>query len=381
MVKYCCERCLKEFSQKSHYNNHLKRKNPCQNNKGKIEEVVEKMVNEKIDNSLNKKLIGENENIIIQTQSNMNTEPKFKENTNTHNISYKNNIFNLDCSKYLDELSKQEKQIDTIILDPPYFNVVNEKWDKQWKSIQDYLIWMEKIIKKLNDVSKYNCSLWVFGFPYQLSYIIPIVEKYGFKYRQHITINKGMRSVAGRTSNKLKMFPVATEYVIFFYKDATNVIKKILQDKQKEHKISSKNINIHLGKAINGGGTWSSIAGKKQKNIQYPTREDWGKLETLFGNIGNYDDYVYTFNIEPKLTDVWDDINFYDKTYKKYHPTQKPYKLIERLVKCSTNEGMNVLDIFMGSCMTALVCKNNNRNYFGCELDEKYFKNNLIYEK
>ena len=153
-----------------------------------------------------------------------------KEITNT-NVSYKNNIYNIDCFNYLVELSKQEKQIDTIILDPPYFNVVNEKWDTQWKCIQDYLSWMEKIIEKLNDISKYNCSLWIFGFPYQLSYIIPIVEKYGFKYRQHITINKGMRSVAGRTSSKLKMFPVATEYVIFFYKDSTNIVKKILQDK------------------------------------------------------------------------------------------------------------------------------------------------------
>jgi len=230
-------------------------------------------------------------------------------------------------------------------------------------------------------VSKYNCSLWIFGFPYQLSYIIPIVEKYGFKYRQHITINKGLRSVAGRTSNKLKMFPVATEYVIFFYKDAKDIIKKFLQNKQKEHNISSKDINIHLNKAINGGGTWSSIAGEKQKNIQYPTREDWNKLETLFGTFDiKYDDYIYTFNIEPKLTDVWNDINFYDKTYKKYHPTQKPYKLIERLIKCSSNEDMNVLDIFMGSCMTALVCKNLKRNYFGCELDNKYFNNNLITE-
>lgn len=79
MPVYTCERCLKEFSQKSHFSKHLERKNPCQNNKGKIEQVVEKMVNEKIDNTLNKKLIRGNENVIIQTQSNMNTEPKFEE--------------------------------------------------------------------------------------------------------------------------------------------------------------------------------------------------------------------------------------------------------------------------------------------------------------
>jgi len=79
MPVYTCERCLKEFSQKSHFNKHLERKNPCQNNKSKIEQVVEKIVNEKIDNTLNKKLIGGNENIIIQTPNNMNTEPKFEE--------------------------------------------------------------------------------------------------------------------------------------------------------------------------------------------------------------------------------------------------------------------------------------------------------------
>ena len=58
--------------------------------------------------------------------------------------------------------------------------------------------------------------------------------------------------------------------------------------------IKSKDINLHLGKAINGGGTWSTIAGKRQKNIQYPTREDWNKLQELFGKFDiEYDDYVY----------------------------------------------------------------------------------------
>ena len=136
---------------------------------------------------------------------------------------------------------------------------------------------------------------------------------------------------------------------------------------------------MHLGKAINGGGTWSTIAGKKQKNIQYPTREDWNKLEELFGNFDiKYDDYVYKFNVISGLTDVWDDINFYDKTYTKFHPTQKPYKLIERIIQCSSNEGDIVLDAFMGSGMTGLVCKNLNRKFYGCELDEKYSNSNLL---
>ena len=45
MTKYTCERCLKEFSQKSHYDKHEQNKRPCQDNKGKIEEAVDDIIN------------------------------------------------------------------------------------------------------------------------------------------------------------------------------------------------------------------------------------------------------------------------------------------------------------------------------------------------
>ena len=209
--------------------------------------------------------------------------------------------------------------------------------------------------------------------------MIPIVEAQGFTYRQHITIDKGLRSVAGRTSNKLKMFPTATEYVVYFHKESRGLIREYLQRKQVECKLSSKDINLHLGKAINGGGTWSTIAGVKQKNIQYPTREDWDKLGELFDGMSmNYNDIVFKFNPIQGLTDVWTDINFYDTKYPKKHPTQKPFKLIERLLLCSTDEGDVVLDPFMGSCMTGLVCKKHERHFIGCEKEETYAENNLL---
>ena len=116
-----------------------------------------------------------------------------------------NTIYKMDCLEYTKLLTTNS--IDSIILDPPYFNVVNEKWDKQWKSLNDYLLWIEQIICELERVSKHSGSLWIFGYAYQLSFIIPIVEKYTFTYRQHIVLDKGLRSVAGRTSKKLKMFP------------------------------------------------------------------------------------------------------------------------------------------------------------------------------
>jgi DNA modification methylase len=293
------------------------------------------------------------------------------------NPEYLNKLVVEDCNYFLKKI--QNLSIDTVILDPPYFNVVNEKWDTQWKDLNEYLEWFKPIIKEISRVSKHSCSLWLFGYAYQLSFLIPIVESCGFTYRQHITIDKGLRSVAGRTSNKLKMFPTATEYVVYFHKESRDLIKTYLQSKKEEKVISSKDINLHLGKAINGGGTWSTIAGIKQKNIQYPTKEDWNKLSELFGGMNmNYDDVVFKFNPIQGLTDVWTDINFYDTTYPKKHPTQKPYKLIERLLICSTDEGDVVLDPFMGSCMTGLVCKKMSRHFIGCEKDEKYTQDNLL---
>ena len=70
MSKYSCERCGKEFSQKSHYDSHKRRKKPCENYSNKIQSMVDKKVKETI-NDLNlknlKKLILNNEETINQT--------------------------------------------------------------------------------------------------------------------------------------------------------------------------------------------------------------------------------------------------------------------------------------------------------------------------
>ena len=55
------------------------------------------------------------------------------------------------------------------------------------------------------------------------------------------------------------------------------------------------------------------------------------------------------------------------------HPTQKPVKLLEYLIKTYTNEGELVLDNCMGSGSTGVACVNTNRNFIGMELDNNYF--------
>jgi site-specific DNA-methyltransferase (adenine-specific) len=54
------------------------------------------------------------------------------------------------------------------------------------------------------------------------------------------------------------------------------------------------------------------------------------------------------------------------------HPTQKPEKLLAKIILASSNPGEVVLDPFLGSGTTAVVAKKLGRRYVGIEIDETY---------
>lgn len=56
------------------------------------------------------------------------------------------------------------------------------------------------------------------------------------------------------------------------------------------------------------------------------------------------------------------------------HPTQKPVKLLEYLIKTYTNEGDLVLDNTFGSCSTGEACLRTGRRFIGIERDPGYFE-------
>lgn len=284
----------------------------------------------------------------------------------------RNKIYNMDCYEFLKKIPNEI--IDACITDPPYFGVIDEEWDNQWVNIDEYKTWTNEWVGEISRVMKKSGSFFIFGFSYQLSHLLPIIESHGFKFRQQIVVWKGMKSAAGRVSSKLKMFPTTTEYIFYFVKDSTDYIRNLLQECANKKGLTAKEINEYLGKASNGGGTWSSIAGKNQKKLQEPTKEDWEKLSDLFGGLPKYEDVVYTFNLPMGITDVFDDINFYIPKEIKIHPTEKPRKLIDRLLLSCTNENDLVIDPFMGSASTALSCINNKRDYIGCEIDTNYYE-------
>ena len=66
---------------------------------------------------------------------------------------------------------------------------------------------------------------------------------------------------------------------------------------------------------------------------------------------------------------------YHDKN--RFHPTQKPIKLIEELIEKHSNKGDVVLDCFSGSGTTAIACINTYRNFVGCEISKEYFEKSV----
>lgn len=286
-----------------------------------------------------------------------------------------NVIYNMDCVIGMSKIIEDET-IDLIIADPPYFKVVGEKWDYLWRTEDDYLEWSKTWITEAARVLRKGGSFYLFGYFRILSRLLPILENAGLELRQQIILNKGIQAVSGRATKNYKMFPNVTESILFLYKDSKPFAKEFLRKRQKELGLSAKEINELLGVKSNGGGMWSIYTGKNVCK-QLPTEELWNKLQQILQFDIPYKKICQTYNAQLGLTDVWDDINFYSE--ERYHPTQKPQKLLKRLLFSSSNKGDVVLDPFMGGGSTAVACIDADRKYIGFEIDPEYVK--VIHER
>jgi len=57
---------------------------------------------------------------------------------------------------------------------------------------------------------------------------------------------------------------------------------------------------------------------------------------------------------------------------ERYHPTQKPLKLMEWIIQKYSKPNDLILDPFIGSGTTAVACAKHQRNFIGFELEQKY---------
>lgn len=220
------------------------------------------------------------------------------------------------------------KSVDLVIADPPYnltksFNGTTftkrkesdyEEYTRQWLSV------IKPLLK--DDASIYVCCDW------ETSLIVGKILSEFFYVRNRITWQREKgRGAKANWKNGMEDIWFATNsnnYV--FNLDAVKIRKKVIAPYR--------------------------IDGKPK---------DWAETEN-----GNYRDTC--------PSNFWDDITipFWSMPENTAHPTQKPEKLIAKLILASSDKNDVILDPFLGSGTTSVVAKKLNRNYIGIEQDMQY---------
>lgn len=230
-------------------------------------------------------------------------------------------LYNGDCLEVMDKLIVGGVKVDAIITSPPYNFGINYGDYKDDKDFSEYFNWLDVCFDKFVKILKSSGRLIINIQPMFSSYqpthhiISSMLLKKGLLWKGEILWEKNNYNCAYTAWGSWKSpsspyFKYTWEFIEIFCKD------NYKKDGNKE------DIDI--------------------------TADEFKK-------------WVYAkWSIAPE--------------HKVLHPAPFPEELPRRLLKLLTYKNDIVLDPFMGSGTTGVVCKQNNRNFIGIELDEKYFR-------
>ena len=85
-------------------------------------------------------------------------------------------IYNDDCANVIPRLSS----VDHIVVDLPYFNVVDSEFDNQWKTLNEYLEWIEQLFTMIKPLLNEKSNVIVFTSRQYNRHICNILDKLGF---------------------------------------------------------------------------------------------------------------------------------------------------------------------------------------------------------
>lgn len=221
-----------------------------------------------------------------------------------------------------------EKIFDLLFADPPY-NLTKNFGENSFRqtSVEEYETWLDAWISQIVRLLKPTASIYICGDWRSSSAIQRVGMKY-FRLRNRITWEreKGRGALKNwkNASEDIWFFTVSDEY--FFNADAVKMKRKVLAPYRE-----------------NGAP------------------KDWEKSDE-----GNF-----------RLTsssNLWTDLTvpFWSMPENTAHLTQKPEKLLAKIILASSNENDLILDPFAGSGTTAAVARKLNRNFTLIEADENY---------
>lgn len=100
----------------------------------------------------------------------------------------------------------------------------------------------------------------------------------------------------------------------------------------------------------------------------------WARREERTTHFFNYD-LLKSMNRGIHMPDVWrlPSVGIWEKRCGK-HPTQKPLRLLYRIILACTHEGDTILDPFAGSCTTGIAANMLGRKFIGIDQSEEFLK-------
>lgn len=237
-----------------------------------------------------------------------------------------NKVINQDLFDVIDFLP--EKFVDLLFIDPPY-NLTKNFKDFKFKqtSIQNYEDWLDSWLSKLIKILKPTASIYICGDWRSSAAIHSVCEKY-FKVRNRITFEreKGRGSKTNWKNNSEDIWFCTMSNEFTFNVEDVKLKRKVIAPYKENGK-----------------------------------PKDWEENEN-----GKYR-LTYPSNIWTDIT-----IPFWSMPENTPHPTQKPEKLLAKIILASSNEGDIVFDPFAGVGTTGVVAKKLNRNFVMVEIDEEY---------
>ena len=302
-------------------------------------------------------------------------------------------IYNSDCMEVLPTLP--DNSVDMSVYSPPFAGLYNYSISErdfsncenkeQFLDQYDYLIAQISRVTKpgrvtavhCTDVFDNSCRLW--DFPHE---IIRIHDKYGFQYRNRITIWKEPLKVRMRTMVKSLMhklivedstqcFTAMPDYVLVFTKKGDNAVP-VTHPHGLRRYFGDTPILPNILRAFNNAN-----------ESKFTEDELWEYLKNTYKDHQDPKSNKLSHYIWQRYaSSVWDDIRidnvlpFRDSREeddeKHVHPLQ--LDVIDRLVELYSNEGEVVLTPFMGVGSEVYSPVSMGRKAIGIELKDSYFK-------
>ena len=238
-----------------------------------------------------------------------------------------NKMINQDIFEVLSLLP--DSFIDLLFVDPPYN--LNKKFSStSFKSMknEDYEIWMDSWLGKMVTLLKPDASIYICGDWNSSAAIFNSANKY-FKVQNRITWER---------------------------------------EKGRGAKVNWKNCSEDIWFCSMSNKYKFNVEDVKLKRkVMAPYKTESGKPKD-WNNDGD-ENYRITYP-----SNIWTDITvpFWSMPENTDHPTQKPEKLLAKIILASSNEDDFIFDPFLGSGTTAVVAKKLGRKYSGIEIDENF---------